>query len=410
MLAILRHSWLAIIAAYLISRAWSVGAALGVIGYPSGPNVLTDVNLYSFWSAQIAAGNYPVDDSMWQYPPLAGMVFLLNQILSEGSQIGFFALAMVADLGIMLLLLRTSRQTGHYTGSWLWALAAFAIGPIFLARFDIFVTAIVVAALLVISVRPWLAGTLLGIGTALKVWPILLVLACARSQLAKVITGAMAAVIVTTGVLLMTYGTSSLSFATEQSERGLQVESPAALPYMWALAAGSEIKIEFRYGAMEIIDERVSVIAAGITLLGLAVFGLLGILRLLGRLEQLSPADVALALVLVSISTSRVFSPQYAIWFLGIAAACLVIAQGTKMKIPIGLLICATLLSQVIFPPLYTPYIGGEFWPVAAQTARILAVLLATCWSMAVVLRSAWTSRPRAHPDLDRQVVVAADG
>ena len=79
------------------------------------------------------------------------------------------------------------------------------------------------------------------------------------------------------------------------------------------------------------------------------------------------------------------FSPQYSIWLVGIAAVCLTGAN-SRMQTPAVLVAVAAVLTQAIFPPLYTELIYGEVLPAALQTARIVLVVTA----MVLALRSIW--------------------
>ena len=96
----------------------------------------------------------------------------------------------------------------------------------------------------------------------------------------------------------------------------------------------------------------------------------LAVARLTGRLRRIPGPDVAFAAVCVSIVASRVFSPQYMIWLLGIGAVCLVWRR--TARVPVVLMLAAAAAAQILYPygwPI-RPLISGG---VAAtlQVARI---------------------------------------
>jgi hypothetical protein len=58
-----------------------------------------------------------------------------------------------------------------------------------------------------------------------------------------------------------------------------------------------------------------------------------------------TPYDAALAAVLLFTATSRVISPQYLIWLIGLAAVCLTVRRTTQRPVAALLLLAATLFS-----------------------------------------------------------------
>jgi len=72
-------------------------------------------------------------------------------------------------------------------------------------------------------------------------------------------------------------------------------------------------------------------------------------------------ADVAFAAVLVAVVTSRVLSPQYLVWLLGVAAVCLT-RRDTLMRRPAWLVLGAVSVTQLIFPLFYHSLRGGQIY------------------------------------------------
>jgi hypothetical protein len=264
-------------------------------------------------------------------------------------------------------------------------IGALLVGPVWLARFDVIPTLAAVVALVLIA-RPALSGAAAAAGTLLKVWPGIMLIALPRSSLPRGILGfvVMAAAILA-GVMLWASG--GVSFLGEQGARGLQVESVGALPFMvWNVFA--DVPTEFRFGAME-VDLPVTIpLGLAITLAGFAVLGVLGVLRLLGRLETIAPADVALVALLVSVVTSRVLSPQYDVWIVGVAAVTFLDPQ-SRMRVAVWLLVPMLIVTQVIYPFAYGSFLIGDWWAVLLQVARIGLLLAATATGLVIVGRQA---------------------
>lgn len=356
----------------------------GLTSYPLGQLVITDVNLYAAWARLLSSGVFPVFDPMWQYPPLAAPLFMISAT-GDNPQRMFMAVALIADALALLALLLGARRSGRLAGAWLWAAAAGIIGPVFLTRFDVFPTTAVMIGLLLVATRPFWAGAAVGLGAALKVWPVLALAALRRADLPRGVAGFFSVIVLTSAAMWAWFGESAWSFLSGQSERGLQIESTAALPFVLAHAGGADIAVRYRYGSMEVDMPGAGMAAMLTTVIGLLLLCSIAWARLSGRLERVPGPDVAFAAVLVSVVFSRVFSPQYSIWLVGIAAVCLTGAN-SRMQTPAVLVAVAAVLTQAIFPPLYTELIYGEVLPAALQTARIVLVVTA----MVLALRSIW--------------------
>ena len=213
-----------------------------------------------------------------------------------------------------------------------------------------------------------------------------MIIALPRHSLPRGILGlVLASAAILVGISLWASG--GISFLGEQGARGLQVESVGAWPFMTAQAFGAHIPTTFRFGSMEVDIAATVPIGLAITLAGFAVLGLMGVARLLGRLEALSPADVALTALLVSIVTSRVLSPQYAVWIAGVAAVTF-LDPASRMRRVVCLLVPSVLAAQVIYPLGYGSFIGGEWWAAGMQSVRIVLLVIATVLALAIVTRS----------------------
>jgi hypothetical protein len=358
-------------------------------------NVIGDVRLYSLWSVLLSSGRFPEGDPFWQYPPGAGAVFLAARIIGPDPVSGFVLLALMADAAILVMLVAACRsRPGTWFGPWTWVIGGLAIGPVLLARFDLFPAALAVAAILLVR-HPGASGAAAGVGALLKVWPILMIACIPRRQLPR----ALIAAVIVVGVGLVAaqaWASGSASFLGEQGARGLQVESVGALPYLLAGAVGFEQEIVLRFGAFEVVMPGVELVGISITVVGVALIASIGILRLLGRLEGAPAGDVALALVLVSIATSRVLSPQYAVWIIAVAAAA-TCDIGSRLRRPTLLLLAMAAVTQVVYPWAYGSLLEAQAYAVTLQLARVALLLVATAMTIAAVIVPAGDQRLTSH-------------
>ena len=377
----------AVVVAWVLSRALLVCWVAGTLPYPDGPLVINDVKLYAEWSNLLVTGRFPIGDDMWQYPPGAGVVFALAALLGSNPVVAFVGIALACDLAILVILVTSGLRRGvGLNAAWAWVAAGLLVGPVFIARFDVVPTLAAVAALVLIA-RPFWSGAMSAAGALLKVWPGLMLIALPRRALPRGIVGfVVSAAAILVGITI--WATGGVSFLGEQRARGLQVESVGAWPFMVANAITRTVPTEFRYGSMEVNLPITIPLGLVITILGFAVLAAMAVARLLGRLERLSPADVALTALLVSLVTSRVLSPQYAVWVGGVAAVTF-LDPASRMRRVVWLLVPSVLVTQVIYPFGYGSFLDGAWWAVGLQSVRIVLLVWATVLALSIVTRSA---------------------
>lgn len=389
----LRGSLTALLVGWVATRALLLGALTGLVPYPDGPSILNDVKLYSEWSSLLVTGRFPIGDDMWQYPPGAGIVFAIAALLGSNPVAAFTLIALACDLATLAVLtIAGRRRSVGLDAAWAWVIGGLLVGPVWLARFDVVPTLAAVVALVLIA-RPIASGAAAAAGTLLKVWPGIMLIALPRRSLPK---GALGFVLMSAAILggVLLWSTGGVSFLGEQGARGLQVESVGALPFMVGNVF-TEVPTEFRFGAME-VDVPVTIpLGLAITLAGFAVLAGLGVLRLLGRLETMAPADVALVALLVSIVTSRVLSPQYSVWIVGVAAVTFLDSR-SRMRTVVWLLVPSILVTQVIYPFAYGSLLNGDWWAVGLQVIRIALLVWATGLGLVIIGHRA-LRRGRAH-------------
>ncbi len=359
---------------WLATRVWVLLSGFSVIFYPASEFLFSDVRLYDWWAGNIADAHFPINDPMWQYPPLAAVVFLVGYLIA-GNTVGFVFLALIADLAIFALLIQRGREQANSIPALIWTIAPLVMGPILLGRFDVFVTLAAVVALLSVG-KARRFGVAIAVGTLLKVWPLLLLLATPKGSALKAIMWFLATFTIGSFMLSLWWN-ESFSFIGGQRSRGLQIESVGALPYQLWNAGPGNVPSAFQFGAIEVVASGTSVVSLVVTLIGLALMGTLFYWRIFGKLNSANPSDIALLAVLISIVSSRVLSPQYMVWVFGLLAVCAFAPQQNFKKITILICISAG-IGQIIYPWWYIHFQQGGVIPVAAHTIRIVTLLWAT--------------------------------
>ncbi|WP_280665892.1 MULTISPECIES: glycosyltransferase 87 family protein [unclassified Kitasatospora] len=344
-------------------------------------DVTTDVSvIYHGWFEVLQTGTFPMDDVTWQYPPGAALVMLLPGMLPWSYLTSFFVLCGVFDAVAMTMLVRNGSRKGRsLLGGWIWVLGVPLLGPTVYCRYDILVTAIAIAGLLVLLRRPVLGGILLGLGGLIKLWPLIALAGTPRGRRTRHSWTAAAATLATLAFLLAAGMNGAFQFLTFQADRGIEVESLGALPLHFARLAGAwHGQVMMNYGSVEMLGPWVPVISKVAVMATLVGFGWLLLWRIRARRWQPSTTfDAALAALLIFTVTSRVISPQYMVWLVGLAAVCLTV-RGTSQK-PVALLILlATGLTTAEFPLMFGQVVNSLPWGVTVLASRNLLLLAAT--------------------------------
>ncbi|MFI6054437.1 glycosyltransferase 87 family protein [Streptomyces violascens] len=380
----------ALVASWLATRALMlhllVTDRLGVGGVTGEVYVL-----YRRWYEQLGTGAFPFGDPTWQYPPGAGMIMLAPALLPFLTFFqAFTAVTVGCDALIARALVRAgARPGGSVAGAWLWVAGLPLLLHVPYGRYDVQVTAVAVGALLALRRRPGLGGALAGLGALVKVWPLLTLVGAPPGRGARrALLGALGSAAALLAVLALAFD-HTLDFARQQGGRGIQIESLGGTALQLAhLLAGHPGRVVYRYGAMEFTGPYVPALATlSLALTGLALCWLLFWRVRARRWTVAVPLDAALCAVLLFTVTSRVISPQYLIWLLGLAAACLTSRQTTQRPVA-QLLLPAAALSALAFPCLYDEVMAGSALGTGIMAARntlLLAAALLSC-------RRLWTS------------------
>ncbi len=391
---------LALAAVWLVTRVGMLvllaGDSLGIGGVGHEVQLL-----YRHWYGEFAHGAFPLADPAWQYPPGAGLVIMAPGLLMPwlGYTQAFVALTLLADAAITLGLAVADRSRLTH-GAWYWVCALPLLLHLPLARYDVQATALAVLALLVLKGRSpaahRLGGALAGLGAMVKVWPALALIGTPRGRTTREAWTAAAVTAATLLAVLALFFSGPLGFLRQQGARGVQIESPGGTVLALARSAGLwPGTVEVRYGAYEYVGPYVSTLGHLSLLLTVVALLWLVLWRLRSRRwTGATPLDAALAAVLLFTVTSRVVSPQYLVWLLGLAAVCLT-SRRTVMRPVALLLLPAAALSSLAYPVLYADVVVGTPVGLAVMALRNGLLLAAA----AVAARRLWTSTVAPVPE-----------
>ena len=364
--------------------------------YPEGKWLKGDVELYQFWSLGLIQRIFPINDSMWQYPPLAGFVFTIPQYIFGNSNIGFIFTMIFFDFLILLTILKfglslykrkIAVSLNGFAGAWFWVIWPILMGPLLLTRFDLVPTWFAILGLIAIyEKRIKLAGFLITVGSLLKLWPILILSIIDRKILSKIVFP-----IVISSVLVLIFiefiSVGSFSFLENQTSRGLQVESVAAVIFVIFKLWGANVEYPFRFGSLEVEAVFANEIALILNLSTLIFFLIIFTLNIKEKLNSLNVFEKSLIVIIFAIGLSRVFSPQFWIWIGGISAL-VILFKDTKLKKVILILSSSALLTQILYPALYVGLLNGDLFPSLIQILRITLFIYAMVLSFKLLIQS----------------------
>jgi hypothetical protein len=376
-----------------------------------------DLDLYRWWMWQgLHQGVWPVLDGDWVYPAGAVLPMLLPALVDAvGTQpyaVAWSALVTVLDAGAVGVLLRGARadagpgvrgvvvpsRRDPAVGAWWWLAFVLLLGPVAVGRLDAVVAPVVVVALTVALRHPAVASALLTAGAWIKVAPGALLLPLVlvlRRPWRDLVLPAAATCAVVVAAAAAGGGLGHLtSFLTEQGERGLQLESVAATPWVLAGLGSPEVRVVLNDAitTWEIAGPGTAAVAGALGLvlpLALAaVTALLTWVRGRGG-DGLDTAGFlargALLVAVTLILANKVGSPQFVGWLAGPVVVGLARpgAAGLRAwRLPALLVLVIAALTQLVFPIAYDAITLQQTWPSLVLAARnvllvVLAVVLA---------------------------------
>lgn len=389
---------------WIVVAIWVVTRALMVVNagfwHHENPINLEDVTVYHRWSDILAHEHAIPSEDSWQYPPGAAFLMLIPRLGPGSYGASFVGLMLAIDLVGLGLLALLGRRTGRFTGAWVWLIGLPILGVYPVLRFDLVPTVIGIAALVVIHRRPGWFGALAGLGASIKVWPIVLLFG--EWDRRRLLVSGLASILVISVVLVVasiSFGSLS-TFLTDQRNRGLQEEAVATAPWkLQELVTGERAPRELRFGAWEIPTHTADVVAGVLMWLSVAALGAAALwwwfrARAIhdGRTDLADASvsrDFVFTIVLLLVVTSRVLSPQFMLWLVGLAAVVLT-AGTTRLARPAWIVLGAAILT--------TSTLGSAEHTLLRNIALLIATVDASVAMILILRRPALTQEVIESP------------
>jgi hypothetical protein len=342
-----------------------------------------DTPIYERYGEAMVDGEVPYRDFAVEYPPAALPVFLVPA-LGDGDYRALFE-GLMAGLGVALVLVVAAVATSWWAPLFV-AVAPLLLGSVVLTRFDLWPAFLTVAALaLLLRGRFRLALAVLGVATAAKLYPALL-LPIALTHVWRtrgrreavfcgVVFGAVVAAIVLPFALISPGGVWHSVWV--QAGRPLQIESLGA---GFLLAAhhlfGFDLTMESSHGSQNLAGGAADTLAVLTTMAQVVALVAIWLWYARGPADRDRLVRACAAAVCAFIVFGKVVSPQFLIWLIPVVP----LVRGRRGLAASGLLAAALVLTQLWFPYRYwelaLEFDSAASWLVLARDLMLVALLV----------------------------------
>lgn len=371
-----------------------VHQVLFAMGLASSNHPMNDVTtVYKGWLDEAAASGAKFGiDTDWIYPFVAWLPIQLAESFSSDYTHGWLNLAMLLNLFALARLVSwgRSKDASRFRAAW-FALAFTAfLGPVAISRLDGISTAIALCAVPAFLAGKDVAASIwLSIATWIKVWPIAAIgaLLAVTDNLKRVMFWLVGVSAVIVLIALGQGGDKLFSFAAGQTNRGLQIEAPLALPWVWSSvnpASGSKIYFDETYVTFQVSGGGVDIVARLANLAMLVALAITAWLIWRARKSGTDRIELMAAGTLTGILDLIVFnkvgSPQYMAWMI-LPLALALAANLPKYRLPVRISLVGALFTQWIYPGVYDQLIASELSAIVLLTVRNLLLVYLLVWA-----------------------------
>jgi hypothetical protein len=355
------------------------------------PQVLpmNDVLLYGYWLQMMQAGDpiFGIQQN-FVYPYVSLVPMFLAKLLggAAGILVGWSALVALLNFFATASLVKWCRGTAAgFAAAWAWVVFLFILGPSGVGRIDAIAASVAVLGLVAFANgRVGIAMVAFTLGAWVKIWPIALAAAAFIAEKNKKLmsTATLITVLCVLMFALLAGGNSSvLSFIFTQGGRGIQIESPMAMFWIWAAKLGipdvgiyydKEIITNQVYGALvDEVSALSTLVLIGALLITVALTWRAS--RAGAERNQIFALSV-LTGVLDLIVFNKVGSPQFMAW-LALPLIAIIYFQINKSWFSVASIFAIGVLTNLVYPVFYMDLMGLGDWSVALLTVRNILLI-----------------------------------
>jgi Glycosyltransferase family 87 len=383
-------------AMFVLAHLW-----LGLLNLYAPGQPLGDVTLvYKFWTDQALQAHFWVGiNSSWVYPIVALVPMLIATVFGPTLYAStWLSMVMVINVVAFGVLTKWGRSRENNAAAWWWVGFLVLLGPIAMGRIDSIAAPLAIVGVLILATRPRLAAFILSIATWVKIWPAALIVAiviAARERRTVLFVAAVTSISIVVIALAFGSGANVVSFVTQQTSRGLQIESPISTIWLWRAAAGlGNTSLYYDHAILTyqvsgdgtLVASAITTPLLGLAFLSVAILGSLAARRGVSA-SQLLPV-LALGLVSALVVFNKVGSPQFATWLAAPIILGLVTAtksNGRSFRTPAIMVLVIAALTQLIYPYLYGYLLNLNAVMLIVITARNLLLIALFVWAVIAI-------------------------
>lgn len=345
---------------------------------------LNDVLLYGYWLQQMQFGEPIFGISQdFVYPYLSLLPMWLAALLGGPAGILVGWTSLVAILNSIAIGFLTSWGRGSsrsMVAGLFWLVYLLLLGPSGIGRIDAIAASVAVFGLAALAKdRLALATALFTLGAWIKIWPFVLALNTFISESRKrIVAYSVFAVMSAVLIFALAAGAngSLLSFIFKQGNRGIQIESPIAMLWIWAAKLGAPdtgIYYDKEIITNQVYGPWVNEISFLMTPVMFFALGITVWLAVRAARSGVSPKTLlsiaSFTGVLDLIVFNKVGSPQFMAW-LAVPIIAMIIFGVDRLWIPITGLLLVAVITNLIYPVFYIDLMGLGDLSVALLSVR----------------------------------------
>ena len=384
--------WLLLIAG-LFAHLWLIYTGLRGIGTPMGDILYAYQPWVQFMIDSQKLLGINVD---WVYPYPAMIPMWASILINPNDfQAGWLTIITAVDLLLIAMIANFGKSdensAARFGAAWFWLFFLVALGPVSISRVDAFSVAVAMFGVLALANRKLNASTAwFTVGVSMKIWPaaILVVAMAASKYRARILLAAAATGSVVIAIGLLLGGNLSLfSFLANQADRGIQIESVIAAPFIWSWIFGlsnNEIYYDNLMMTFQVAGDNVSVIAG---LMSIAMAVAIAITAFLAwRATRAGAAFRAILPIGVLTATldlivfNKVGSPQFVTW-LAVPIILGIFYRAQNWRLPMFAVVAIALLTNLVYPVFYDEILKANPAAFALLTARNLVYVGLLVWA-----------------------------
>jgi hypothetical protein len=384
--------WLLLIAAFF-AHLWLIYTGLQSASTPMGDILFAYQPWVQFMIDSHKLLGINVD---WVYPYPAMIPMWASALINPNDfQAGWLSIITALDL-LMIAMIANFGRAGadsalRFSAAWFWVFFLVVLGPVSISRVDSFSVVVALLGVMALVNRKLNSSTAwFAVGAAIKIWPAALLISAMSASKYRVriliAASTTAAVVVVIGFLLGA-NLSLFSFLTNQTERGIQIESPIAGFFLWAGVAGlsdnglyyDTVMMTFQVsgqGASEVANLMTLAMAVA---LAITAFLAWQAARAGASYRLIMPVAVFTA-TLDLIVFNKVGSPQFVTW-LAVPAILGILFAAPRWRLPVFAVIAIALLTNLVYPVFYEELLKLNPAALTLVSARNLLYIALLVWA-----------------------------